>query len=67
VEYRNRRDRDLLHDGWRVFHFSGGEVVTRPDRCVAEVLRHAYSAWTRLLEVLYRRKRLTAIEPGEVG
>lgn len=35
-----------------------GEVVTQPDRCVAEVLRVAYRAWTRLFEGLWRVKRL---------
>lgn len=58
VTYRNRRDRDLQAAGWHVLHFSGGEVVTRPDRCVAEALRAAYSPWKELLDVLGRRKRL---------
>lgn len=61
VNHRNRRDRDLQDAGWRLFHFAGGEVVTQPDRCVAEVLRVAYQAWKELLEILYRRKRLTPV------
>lgn len=61
VTSRDRRDRDLQAAGWQVLHFSGGEVVTQPDRCVAEVLRAVYQPWTQLLEILGRRKRLGAV------
>ena len=61
TDYRNRRDRDLQNAGWQLYHFGGGEVVTQPDRCVAEVLRTAYQAWKGLTEVLHRRKRLAPI------
>jgi hypothetical protein len=47
TDYRNRRDRDLQNAGWQLYHFGGGELVTQPDRCVAEVLRTMDSAPTR--------------------
>lgn len=34
---RNRRDRELQAAGWRVFHFSGSELVRDPVTCVREV------------------------------
>ena len=41
VERRNARDRDLQHDGWKIFHFSGREVKLQPLKCVAEVYGYA--------------------------
>lgn len=45
VEYRNRRDRDLQMAGWRIFHFSGREIVRDPEKCVRAVLEFSAAAW----------------------
>lgn len=41
VDYRNRRDRALQSSGWRVFHFSGRELLTNPAGCVVNVVNVA--------------------------
>jgi hypothetical protein len=38
VTLRNKRDRDLAAEGWRVIHFSGSELVRRRHECAWEVL-----------------------------
>lgn len=42
VAYRNARDRDLLCEGWKVFHFSGSEVFRDPGGCVLEVTGYCW-------------------------
>jgi len=37
VERRNRRDRDLMANGWRVIHFAGSEFHRDPAGCIREV------------------------------
>lgn len=44
VALRDRRDRLLQQDGWRVFHYSFSEFTTNPERCVEEVYGLASSA-----------------------
>lgn len=60
VAHRNRRDRDLQTDGWKVFHFSGAEIVRDPKRCATEVLtysaRQAQSMWSAVYERLNPRE-----------
>ncbi|MFB3816121.1 MAG: DUF559 domain-containing protein [Candidatus Methylomirabilales bacterium] len=41
VEYRNQRDRDLQRAGWKVFHFSGREVMRDGFGCLKEVFNFA--------------------------
>jgi hypothetical protein len=41
VTYRNQRDRALIADGWRVFHFSGSELVKQQAYCAREVFEAA--------------------------
>jgi very-short-patch-repair endonuclease len=38
---RNRRDRRLSCGGWRIFHFSGAEILQDAARCVDEVFTYA--------------------------
>lgn len=57
VELRNRRDRDLQSAGWKVFHFSGAEVMRDPKRCVEEVRHYASAAQQRLWGQCYERKQ----------
>lgn len=47
---RNQRDRALHDAGWRVFHFSGSELVKDPERCVREV-------WDVAEDALWRMRR----------
>jgi len=44
VQRRNQRDRDLQGVGWKVFHFSGSEVVRHPVACVDEVWNYCWRA-----------------------
>jgi hypothetical protein len=41
VELRNRRDRELQDDGWRVLHFSGSEFHRDPRACVTAAAKVA--------------------------
>jgi hypothetical protein len=41
VTVRNKRDRDLQVAGWKVFHFSGSELVADPGNCVKDVWDYA--------------------------
>lgn len=41
VTVRNKRDRDLQVAGWKVFHFSGSELVRDPQRCASDVWGYA--------------------------
>lgn len=41
VTSRNRRDRELIAAGWRLFHFSYDEFTHDPELCVGEVLKFA--------------------------
>ena len=45
VTYRNRRDRDFLKAGVRVFHFSGSELHANPIATIKEVTDFAWSQW----------------------
>lgn len=45
---RDQRDRDFQNAGWRLFHFSGSELVKDPERCVREVREVAVDALSRL-------------------
>lgn len=50
VAHRNKRDRDLTKAGWKIFHFSGSELVRTPLDCVTEVYEcgiHAHRALWR--------------------
>lgn len=52
VTQRNRRDRDLQHDGWKIFHYSWTEIVRDPANTVGEVFlcaRDTYNAVSREL------------------
>jgi hypothetical protein len=60
VTGRNQRDRDLQGAGWRLFHFSGSELVRDPERCVLEVLEASEEAlweWRRRLGAMVRHDR----------
>ena len=39
VTYRNRRDRELQADGWKVLHVSGSELMRDPVACVGDVMK----------------------------
>lgn len=56
VTERNRRDRALQDAGWRVFHFSGSELVRDPERCVREVRVVAEEALWRMLRDMRARR-----------
>lgn len=49
---RNRRDRDLQAAGWKVFHFSGTELLRDPVACVEQVLGFASGAFWALQRAL---------------
>lgn len=57
VASRNRRDRALQSVGWKVFHFSGSEVVRRPLECVTEVMDFAWDALCRMRRHLRAARR----------
>ncbi len=57
VAYRNQRDRALQSVGWKVFHFSGSEVVRRPLECVTEVMDLASIALCRMRRHLWASRR----------
>lgn len=42
VTYRNRRDRNLQKEGWKVFHISGSELYKRGYEVVYEVYEYAH-------------------------
>lgn len=48
VTYRNQRDRDLQRSGWKVFHYSGSELVSKPLACVDEVFDYAHEQYIDL-------------------
>lgn len=54
IKHDNQRDRDLIAEGYAVFHFSGSEINKDPKRCAYEVV----SALNRELD----RKMKEAIE-----
>lgn len=53
---RDQRDRALLAAGWRIFHFSGSELVRNPERCVREVRDLAEEALWELHRAMNRRR-----------
>lgn len=57
VASRNQRDRALQSVGWKVFHFSGSEVVRRPLECVTEVMDFAWTALCRMRKQLRNSRR----------
>lgn len=60
VAYRNQRDRDLQAADWKVFHFSGSELVRNPEQCVREVMEYASRALYRIEthEAVMERRRV---------
>lgn len=45
VSYRNRRDRLLQQQGWRIFHVSGSELFHRPAEVIIEIHQHCREAY----------------------
>lgn len=43
--YRNRRDRLLQGEGWKVLHVSGSELVRSPEECVGGVMKVVLQFW----------------------
>jgi hypothetical protein len=43
--------------GWKVFHFSGSEVVRHPLECVTEVMDFAWTALCRMRRQLRASRR----------
>ena len=56
VAYRDRRDRALQQDGWKVFHFSFSEFTTRPVECVSEVMVFARNQYNRVSLADYQER-----------
>ena len=61
VDSRNQRDRALQYVGWKVFHFSGSEVVRRPLECVIEVMDFAGTALCLMRRQLRALRRLPKV------
>jgi len=59
VDTRNRRDRDLAQRGWRMFHFSGSEVVRDPLKCVLEVYEYTWTLYDHLWSQWFDHNRTT--------
>ena len=57
VASRNQRDRALQSVGWKVFHFSGSEVVRHPLKCVTEVMDFASVALCLMRRRLWAARR----------
>lgn len=55
VQSRDRRDRDLLNQNWRLFHFSGSELIANPAAVVDEVLEAASPHMQSLIDGVLRR------------
>lgn len=64
VAYRNRRDRDLQQEGWKVFHFSWSEVVENGAVAVASVLQCCSQEWSACDRVA--SDKWYAENPGEL-
>lgn len=54
--YRNRRDRALQQEGWKVFHYSFDELTSHPRECIEQVLVFARERYLALTEQVFDRE-----------
>lgn len=57
VTWRNQRDRDLQRAGWKIYHFSGSELVKDGERCVREVIADGTEAYWKMHHWIHRVQR----------
>jgi hypothetical protein len=65
VTDRNQRDRNLQMADYKVFHFSGSELVADPVQCVTEVLEFAFDALCAFKREMWKRKRSRSTPPQQ--
>lgn len=57
VTSRNRRDRALQQDGWRIYHISGSELHRNGFEAVQEIYMHAHDALIDIEAGIYQYER----------